>query len=63
MGSSVLRTMVENFLKLVAKISFAKLGRQIFILVKNIDFIALLKRNSKLFQILDDRDIFTVPLS
>jgi hypothetical protein len=63
MGSSVLRTMAENFLKLVAKISFAKLGRQIFILVKNIDFIALLKRNSKLFQILDDRDIFTVPLS
>jgi hypothetical protein len=63
MGSSVLRTMAENFLKLVAKISFAKLGKQIFILVKNIDFIALLKRNSKLFQILDDRDIFTVPLS
>jgi hypothetical protein len=63
MGSSVLRTMAENFLKLVANISFAKLGRQIFILVKNIDFIALLKRNSKLFQILDDRDIFTVPLS
>jgi hypothetical protein len=43
MGSSVLRTMAENFLKLVAKISFAKLGKQIFILVKNIDFIALLK--------------------
>ena len=63
MGSSVLRTMAENFLKLVTKISFAKLGKQIFILVKNIDFIALLKRNSKLFQILDDRDIFTVPLS
>jgi hypothetical protein len=63
MGSSVLRTMAENFLKLVAKISFAKLGKQIFILVKIIDFIALLKRNSKLFQILDDRDIFTVPLS